>query len=202
MNILSTREQKLLEFLTDNDGWRWWSFRAIWQKLNIHHQTVANNIKHLVNKWYIREAEYDDSYIVLDEPTPGIVEIPVYWSAQCGIYWNAIVSERPVDKIPYSTKALWIANAEWYFFVNAKWTSMQPDVTPWDLLLIKQQSWWNESDKILYIYKWKPVIKYIRYINKVPYLISKNPDFAPVELRADWDDCFVGIVKKIIKNFD
>lgn len=177
------------------------SFREIWLLLWwVHHQTISNNIKQLVNQWYIREDSEEDVYIVLENPITDVVNIPVYWSAQCWNHGTAVVDERPIDYIPYATKALWMTSIKDYFFVQAKWKSMEPFIHSGDLVLIKWWWYWWDGDKVMVIHNWKPKIKKIASINKKEVLISLNKEHEPTEIQAVDKVIIVGQVKKVIKN--
>lgn len=202
MKTLTTLQNEIIKILKKHEWWKYLSFRKLWEMLWwVHHQTITNNIKQLVNRWFLREQE-DWEYIILDNPISDVVRIPVYWSAQCGNQWSEIAEERPVDYISYSTKVLGVSNADDFIFVKAKGNSMEPDIHAWDLLLIRKWKWWfNEWDKLLLIHNGKPKIKQVICSNWKYLLISLNKEHKNVEILQEDDVDIVWIVKKVIKDF-
>jgi len=155
----------------------------------------------LINQGYLREDRNEWKYTVLDNPMTDVFEFPVYWFVQCWNQWSAVVSKRPLDYIPYSTKSLWITDVDDYFFVEADWSSMEPYISHWDLLLIRKWKWWSESDKVMVIHNWRPKLKKVINMKWKWYLISLNRDFEDVEILPEDDVKPIGVVKKVIKDF-
>lgn len=198
---LSKLQRNIIKLLKDNDGWKYLSFREIWNKLKVHHQTISNNIKYLINEGYIREDVNDEKYIILENRMVDVFKFPFYWFVQCWNNGQEIINERPIDYIPYSTKQLGIQNVNDYFFTEAKGDSMEPLIHEWDLLLVRYRTWWrNESDKLLVIHNWKAKIKEVRKKDEKILLVSLNENHANKEILSDDEIQVVGIIKKVIKT--
>lgn len=198
---LSQLQRNIIKLLKENDGWKYLSFREIWNRLKTHHQTISNNIKHLINKWYLREDINDEKYIILENPMVDVFDFPFYWFVQCGNNGQEIINEKPIDHIPYSTKSLGIENVNNYFFTEAKGDSMEPLIHEWDLLLIRSRNWWrSESDKLLVTHNWKAKIKKVIKKEGKNLLLSLNDNHPDKEILYDDEVQIVGIVKKVIKS--
>lgn len=198
---LDDKHRRILWLLKKNNSRKTLSYRKIWDELWFHHQTIINKILQLEEMWYIRKDYVNEKYEILEDPVLDIVNIPVYWTAQC---WNSInynITENPIEYIPYSTKLLWITNINDYFFIRAKWKSMEPEIQQGDILLIKKQQTYNVNDKVLVIHNETVKVKKIITTGWKNYLVSINLNHSNLELVPDENIQIIGIVKKIVKNY-
>lgn len=197
---LDEKHRKILEILKKYDNHTELSYRKIWEESWLHHQTVVNKIMQLEDMWYLRKNYNTNNFEILNNPVINISNIPIFWFALCWNKSELTVSEIPTWQIPCSTKLLWITNSDDYFFIEAKWDSMSPDINSWDYILIKKQSSFNDYSKFLVIHNWVPRIKKILKVWWSNYLLSTNTNHEDIKLISEDDVEIVWIVKKVIKN--
>lgn len=200
---LDSIHEKILAFLKENSGIELTLMQignVVW--LN-HSQKVLNKLEQLEKKWYIRRNLETKTYDVLDEPIRDVEYLLLYWSAQCGHAWSAILEEEPIDKIWLNTTIFWIKTPKDYILVRAEGDSMKPDIDSWDILLVHlQKDYLPGGDKVLVIHKGKPKIKQIGDSGEKKFLVSTNKDYDNLEIlpENDPDIHIVWIVKKVIKD--
>ena len=86
------------------------------------------------------------------------------------------------------------------FFVRAKGNSMEPKIHDGDLVLIRQQDHYDESDYVFVVHNKLPKLKKIIQQDGEFYLESINRFFDKVEISPYDDTQVIGVVKKIIQN--
>lgn len=202
MPKLEKTYQAILDFLKDNQGNEHLSLKMIQDRVGLDHpQKVVHRLQQLEKKWYLRKGG-DGAYKVFDNPVKDTIELPVYGSALCGNKWSAVVEEYASDKITLSSSFLWVSDEEDYFFVKAKGDSMEPQVSDWDLLLIRK---WNggysQWDKLFIIHEGNPKINKVLKSAWKYFLVSMNKDHENMEILSTDSIEVVGVVKKVIKDF-
>lgn len=205
INELDNYQNKLLELIKNNEL-EWLTLDQIKDKIWIPYiQWVVNKLKQLEKKGYIRKNE-DWTYILLEERINDIFNFPLIWFAQCGnISNNDIYDITYYEKIPFSTKLLWlnsIKDLDKYFFIKAKGDSMKPLINDWYFLLVKKEIEYNsENDMLLVIHNDIPKVKKIKKSNKWNFLVSINKDYNDFEILEEDEVIIVWIIKKIISNY-
>lgn len=199
MKVIDYIDKKILSFLSEHEEVELSLTRLqhnIWLD---HPQKVAHRLKQLEKKWYLRK--WDEGYKVFFEPVKDIIELPIYWSAQCWNKWRAILDEYSREKITFSSQFL---NITWdyddYFFVRARWDSMNPSIFNNDLVLVNQQLSRNENDKVLIMHNWLPKIKKLLNFDGNWYLVSLNPDHEKIKVNPNDNSNIIGVVKKVIRD--
>jgi repressor LexA len=202
MSNLEKTYQKILDFLKKNESNEYLSIKLIQDNVGLDHpQKVIHRLQQLEKKGYIRKQD-NWVYQVFENPVKDTIELPVYWSALCGNKGSAVVEEYTAEKIKFSSSFLWVSDEENYFFVRAKWDSMEPQISSWDLLLIRKWSGgFSDWDKLFVIHEWKPKIKKVIKSGLKYFLVSLNKNHEDIEILSTDDIEVIGIVKKVIKDF-
>lgn len=202
MSELEKTYQNILNFLKENEGNENLSIKSIQDKVGLDHpQKVIHRLQQLEKKGYLRR-QNDWTYKVFENPVKDTIELPVYWSALCWNKWSAVIEEYTAEKIKFSSSFLWVSDDENYFFVRAKGDSMEPQISSWDLLLIRKRSWgYSEWDKLFVVHEGKPKIKKVIQSNWKYFLVSLNKNHENLEILSTDDIEVVGVVKKVIKDF-
>lgn len=202
MSNLEKTYQDILDFLKKNEDNESMSIKSIQDKVWLDHpQKVIHRLQQLEKKGYLRK-QSNWTYKVFENPIKDTIELPVYWSALCWNKWSAVVEEYTPEKIKFSSSFLWVSDEENYFFVKAKWDSMEPQIKDGDLLLIRKLDWWyGEWDKLLVVHEGKPKIKKVMKSGWKFFLVSLNKDHEDLEILSSDNIDVIGTVKKVIKDF-
>jgi len=171
----------------------------IWVK---HPQTVLNKLNQLVLKGYFVKDEKGYRLVresITDKYTD-IVQLPIFWFAQCWNQWKAVINEYTQERIPVTMAFVWVSDLENCFFVRAKWNSMEPKIQDWDLVLIHQQDSYDENDFVFVVHNQLPKLKRIKKTEDWIFLESVNRFFDNVEISPFDETKVIWVVKKIIKN--
>jgi SOS-response transcriptional repressor LexA len=203
MSKIDTSYQKLLDYLRDNEEREGITVtemqRSLWFD---HHQKVTHRLKNLEKWWYIRKNLQTWWFKVFDVPVTHTVELPVYGSALCGNKWSAVVQEYPEQTLTFPTSILWwweSGDYSDYFFVKAKWDSMNPYIEDGDLVLIKRYTLWREVDrKVLIVHNEKLKVKIVQRNNNSYFLFSSNAE--KLEILNTDDVSVIWYVAKVIKD--
>ena len=196
-------QRALVAFFKKNTGGEWLTLReiasAIWVK---HPQTILNKLNQLVLKWhFIKNSSW---YKLVRESVQSkfedIIQLPVFGFAQCGHQWKAVIDEYSQEKIPVTLAFIWTSDVQNSFFVRAKWNSMEPKIQDGDLVLIRQQEAYDQSDFVFVVHNELPKLKKIVKQEDNFYLESVNRFFDKVELSKYDDTKIIWVVKKIIKS--
>ncbi len=196
-------QRALIAFFKKNTGGEWLTLRemasAIWVK---HPQTILNKLNQLVLKWYF--IKNSSGYKLIRESVQSkfedIIQIPVFGFAQCGHQWKAVIDEYSQEKIPVTLAFIWTSDVQNSFFVRAKWNSMEPKIQDGDLVLIRQQESYDQSDFVFVVHNELPKLKKIIKQEDNFYLESVNRFFDKVELSKYDNTKIIWVVKKIIKS--
>ena len=86
------------------------------------------------------------------------------------------------------------------FFIRAKGNSMEPKIQDGDLVLIRQQDHYDESDYVFVVHNNLPKLKKIVSQEGHLFLESINRFFDKVEIDPLDETKVIGVVKKIIKS--
>jgi phage repressor protein C with HTH and peptisase S24 domain len=172
---------------------------AIWVN---HPQTVLNKLNQLVlNGYFIKDNTW---YRLLRESIQNkfedIIQIPVFWFAQCGNKGKSVIDEYSQEKIPVTLAFIWTSDVQNCFFVRAKWNSMEPKIQDWDLVLVRQQPNYDPNDFVFIVHNELPKLKKIVKEENNFYLESVNRFFDKVELSKYDETKVIWVVKKIIKS--
>lgn len=167
-----------------------------------HSQTVLNKLNQLVFKWYFVK-EGKKFRLVKEElwKSNDVVQLPIYWFAQCWNKGKRILDEYTQESIPVTWAFLGVRNLDKCFFVRANWDSMEPEISNNDLLLIHQQDTYEEWDKVFVLHNQLPKIKKIVKQDGEYFLKSTNPLFEKVKIDPYDETKIIGVVKKVIKNY-
>jgi SOS-response transcriptional repressor LexA len=200
---LDNVQKELIHFFKKNTTEEWLTLREIAQAIWVKHpQTVLNKLNQLVLKGYF--AKSANWYKLIRESIKNkmddILQLPIYWFAQCWNNWKAIVDEYSQEKIPVTLAMIGTSNADNCFFVRAKWNSMEPKIQDWDLVLIKQQDSYDINDNIFIVHNQLPKLKKIINENWQYKLESLNRFFDKVEIDKYDENKVIWVVKKIIKS--
>ena len=167
-----------------------------------HPQTVLNKLNQLVLKWYFIKDEHGYRLIreSITDSLNDIVQLPIYWFAQCGNKWKKVIDEYTQEKIPVTMAMMGVKDVSKCFFVRAKGNSMEPKIQDGDLILIKQQPTYDVNDYVFVIHNDLPKLKKIVKQEGKLYLESVNRFFDNVEISKYDETKVIGVVKKIIKD--
>jgi SOS-response transcriptional repressor LexA len=202
-NQLDDIQKELIQFFKKNTHQEWITLREIASAIWVSHpQTVLNKLNQLVLRWFfIKDWNW---YRLIKESMENkftdIIQLPIYWFAQCGNQWKAIINEYSQEQIPVTLAFLGTWSVDWCFFVRAKWNSMEPKIQDGDLVLIRQQSSYDANDYVFVIHNQLPKLKKILKKDDKYYLESVNRFFDKVEIDKYDESKIIGVVKKIIKN--
>ncbi len=203
MSKIDTSYQLLLDYLRENEEREGVTVTQIQKSLWFdHHQKVTHRLKNLEKWWYIRKNIQTGSFKVFDVPVTNTVDLPVYWSALCWHKWSAVVQEYPEETMTFPTSIIWWWDS-WdysdYFFVKAKWDSMNPYIEDWDLVLIKKYSLgWELDRKVLVVHNDKLKVKIVQRNNDSYFLFSSNAE--KLEILNTDEVSVIWYVAKVIKD--
>ena len=202
-NDLDNVQKELINFFKKNTAQEGITLREIAQAIGVSHpQTVLNKLNQLVLKWYFVK---DWNWFRLLKETienkfTDILQLPIYWFAQCWNQWKAIINEYSQEQLPVTLAFLGTSNVDNCFFVRAKWNSMEPKIQDGDLVLIRQQSSYEPNDYVFVIHNQLPKLKKILKKDDKIYLESVNRFFDKLEVDKYDEAKIIGVVKKIIKS--
>ena len=160
---LDDLQKRLIAFFKQNKDQEGLTLREIANQVWANHpQTVLNKLNQLVFKGYFVKDNH--GYRLIREEfwsrTDDVVQLPIYGFAQCWNKWKRVIEEYSQETIPVTAAFVWtdLTNA---FFVRAKWNSMEPKIQDGDLVLIRQQQSYDESDYVLVLHNQLPKLKRI-----------------------------------------
>lgn len=163
---------------------------------------MLNKLNQLVLKGYFTKD--DRGYRLIREEISkkfdDIIQLPIYGFAQCGNKGKQIIDEYSQEKIPVTIAFIGTSDVENCFFVRAKGNSMEPKIQDGDLILIRQQNHYEESDFVFVVHNQLPKLKKIVKQDNTLMLESINRFFDKVEISPYDETKVIGVVKKIIKN--
>ena len=199
---LDDLQKRLIAFFKQNTDQEGLTLREIANQVGANHpQTVLNKLNQLVFKWYFVKDSH--GYRLVREEfwskADDVVQLPIYGFAQCWNKWKRVIEEYSQETVPVTAAFVWtdLTNA---FFVRAKWNSMEPKIQDGDLVLIRQQPTYDESDYVLVLHNQLPKLKRIIKQDGKFMLESINRFFDNVEISPYDDTKVIGVVKKIIKT--
>ncbi len=196
-------QKALIAFFKKNVNEEWLTLREIASEIGVNHpQTVLNKLNQLVLKGYFIKNEKGYHLIresVIDKLTD-IIQLTIFWFAQCGHQGKAIINEYSQEMIPVTMAFIGTSDIENCFFVRAKGNSMEPKIQDWDLVLIRQQPHYDASDYVFVVHNKLPKLKKIVEQDGHLYLESINRFFDKVEIDPLDETQVIGVVKKIIKS--
>jgi len=200
---LDTIQKSLIAFFKKNTNQEGITLREIANNIWASHpQTVLNKLNQLVLKWYFTKD--DQGYRLIRESITDhvndIVQLPIYWFAQCGNKGKSVVNEYSQEKIPVTIAMLGVKDVSTCFFVRAKGNSMEPKIQNGDLVLIKQQASYDINDYVFVIHNDLPKLKKIIKKEGKWFLESVNRFFDTMEVDKYDETKVIGVVKKIIKD--
>ena len=202
-NKLDDLQRKLIAFFKQNTNQEGLTLREIANEVwATHPQTVLNKLNQLVLKGYFIKDEH--GYRLIREEVwkinDDIIQLPIYGFAQCGNKGKEIIDEYSQEKIPVTIAFIGTSDIENCFFVRAKGNSMEPKIQDGDLVLIRQQPSYDESDFVFVVHNQLPKLKKIIKQDNKLMLESINRFFDKVEISPYDETKVIGVVKKIIKN--
>ena len=202
-NKLDDLQRRLIAFFKQNTNQEGLTLREIANEVwATHPQTVLNKLNQLVLKGYF--VKDDHWYRLIREEVwkrnDDIIQLPIYGFAQCGNKGKEIIDEYSQEKIPVTIAFIGTSDIENCFFVRAKGNSMEPKIQDGDLVLIRQQPSYDESDFVFVVHNQLPKLKKIIKQDNKLMLESINRFFDKVEISPYDETKVIGVVKKIIKN--
>ena len=202
-NKLDELQKRLITFFKQNLDQEGLTLREIANEVWASHpQTVLNKLNQLVLKGYF--IKDDRWYRLIREEVwkrnDDIIQLPIYGFAQCGNKGKEIIDEYSQEKIPVTIAFIGTSDIENCFFVRAKGNSMEPKIQDGDLVLIRQQPSYDESDFVFVVHNQLPKLKKIIKQDNKLMLESINRFFDKVEISPYDETKVIGVVKKIIKN--
>lgn len=201
--LLDDVQRALIAFFKKNTSEESITLREIASAIWVNHpQTVLNKLNQLVlNGYFIKDNTW---YRLLRESIQNkfedIIQIPVFWFAQCGNKGKSVIDEYSQEKIPVTLAFIWTSDVQNCFFVRAKWNSMEPKIQDWDLVLVRQQPNYDPNDFVFIVHNELPKLKKIVKEENNFYLESVNRFFDKVELSKYDETKVIWVVKKIIKS--
>jgi len=200
---LDELQKRLIAFFKQNLDQEGLTLREIANEVWASHpQTVLNKLNQLVLKGYF--VKDDRWYRLIREEVwkrnDDIIQLPIYGFAQCGNKGKEIIDEYSQEKIPVTIAFIGTSDIENCFFVRAKGNSMEPKIQDGDLVLIRQQPSYDESDFVFVVHNQLPKLKKIIKQDNKLMLESINRFFDKVEISPYDETKVIGVVKKIIKN--
>lgn len=201
-NKLDDLQRRLIAFFKQNTNQEGLTLREIANEVwATHPQTVLNKLNQLVLKGYF--IKDDHGYRLIREEVwkrnDDIIQLPIYGFAQCGNKGKEIIDEYSQEKIPVTIAFIGTSDIENCFFVRAKGNSMEPKIQDGDLVLIRQQPSYDESDFVFVVHNQLPKLKKIIKQDNKLMLESINRFFDKVEISPYDETKVIGVVKKIIK---
>ena len=202
-NKLDELQKRLIAFFKQNLDQEGLTLREIANEVWASHpQAVLNKLNQLVLKGYF--IKDDRWYRLIREEVwkrnDDIIQLPIYGFAQCGNKGKEIIDEYSQEKIPVTIAFIGTSDIENCFFVRAKGNSMEPKIQDGDLVLIRQQPSYDESDFVFVVHNQLPKLKKIIKQDNKLMLESINRFFDKVEISPYDETKVIGVVKKIIKN--
>ena len=203
MTKLDELQKRLIAFFKQNTEQEGLTLREIANEVGASHpQTVLNKLNQLVFKGYFIKDEH--GYRLLREEVwnkfDDIVQLPIYGFAQCGNKGKQIIDEYSQEKMPVTVAFVGTSDLENCFFVRAKGNSMEPKIQDGDLVLIRQQPSYDESDFVFVVHNQLPKLKKIIKQENKFMLESINRFFNKVEISPYDETKVIWVVKKIIKS--
>ena len=195
--------RKLIAFFKGNTNEEGLTLREIANEIWVNHpQTVLNKLNQLVLKWYFVKDGKGFRLIrnKIENKFTDIIQLPIYWFAQCGHHGKAITEEYSQEKIPVTMAFVGTSQLENCFFVRAKWHSMEPKIQDNDLVLIKQQDSYDPNDYVFVVHNDMPKLKKIVKQENRLFLESINRFFTKKEVDKYDETKVIGVVKKVIKE--
>ena len=189
-NKLDELQKRLIAFFKQNLDQEGLTLREIANEVWASHpQTVLNKLNQLVLKGYF--IKDDRWYRLIREEVwkrnDDIIQLPIYGFAQCGNKGKEIIDEYSQEKIPVTIA-----------FIGT--SDMEPKIQDGDLVLIRQQPSYDESDFVFVVHNQLPKLKKIIKQDNKLMLESINRFFDKVEISPYDETKVIGVVKKIIKN--
>ena len=202
-NKLDDLQKRLIAFFKQNTNQEGLTLREIANEVWASHpQTVLNKLNQLVFKGYF--VKDDHGYRLIREEIGNklddIVQLPIYGFAQCGNKGKQIIDEYSQEKMPVTVAFVGTSDLENCFFVRAKGNSMEPKIQDGDLVLIRQQASYDESDFVFVLHNQLPKLKKIIKQENRFMLESINRFFDKVEISPYDETKVIGVVKKVIKS--
>ena len=202
-NKLDDLQRRLIAFFKQNTEQEGLTLREIANQVWASHpQTVLNKLNQLVFRGYF--VKDDRWYRLLREDVENklddIVQLPIYGFAQCGNKGKQIIDEYSQEKMPVTIAFIGTSDIKNCFFVRAKGNSMEPKIQDGDLVLIRQQPSYDESDFVFVLHNQFPKLKKIINQNGHYMLESINRFFDKVEIDPYDETKVIGVVKKVIKS--
>ena len=202
-NKLDDLQRRLIAFFKQNTEQEGLTLREIANQVWASHpQTVLNKLNQLVFRGYF--VKDDRWYRLLREDVENklddIVQLPIYGFAQCGNKGKQIIDEYSQEKMPVTIAFIGTSDIKNCFFVRAKGNSMEPKIQDGDLVLIRQQPSYDESDFVFVLHNQLPKLKKIVNQNGHYMLESINRFFDKVEIDPYDETKVIGVVKKVIKS--
>ena len=202
-NKLDDLQRRLIAFFKQNTEQEGLTLREIANQVWASHpQTVLNKLNQLVFRGYF--VKEDRWYRLLREDVENklddIVQLPIYGFAQCGNKGKQIIDEYSQEKMPVTIAFIGTSDIKNCFFVRAKGNSMEPKIQDGDLVLIRQQPSYDESDFVFVLHNQLPKLKKIINQNGHYMLESINRFFDKVEIDPYDETKVIGVVKKVIKS--
>lgn len=203
MKGLDDVQKALIAFFKKNVNEEGLTLREIASEIWVNHpQTVLNKLNQLVLKWYF--VKDNKGYRLVRESVTDrltdIIQLPIFGFAQCGNQGKAVINEYSQEKIPVTMAFIGTSDITNCFFVRAKGNSMEPKIQNGDLVLIRQQDHYDESDFVFVVHNKLPKLKKIIKKDDHFFLESVNRFFDDVEIDAYDETKVIGVVKKIIKS--
>lgn len=200
---LDDLQRRLIAFFKQNTEQEGLTLREIANQVWASHpQTVLNKLNQLVFRGYF--VKDDRWYRLLREDVENklddIVQLPIYGFAQCGNKGKQIIDEYSQEKMPVTIAFIGTSDIKNCFFVRAKGNSMEPKIQDGDLVLIRQQPSYDESDFVFVLHNQLPKLKKIINQNGHYMLESINRFFDKVEIDPYDETKVIGVVKKVIKS--
>ena len=200
---LDDLQRRLIAFFKQNTEQEGLTLREIANQVWASHpQTVLNKLNQLVFRGYF--VKDDRWYRLLREDVENklddIVQLPIYGFAQCGNKGKQIIEEYSQEKMPVTIAFIGTSDIKNCFFVRAKGNSMEPKIQDGDLVLIRQQPSYDESDFVFVLHNQLPKLKKIINQNGHYMLESINRFFDKVEIDPYDETKVIGVVKKVIKS--
>ena len=200
---LDDLQRRLIAFFKQNTEQEGLTLREIANQVWASHpQTVLNKLNQLVFRGYF--VKDDRWYRLLREDVENklddIVQLPIYGFAQCGNKGKQIIDEYSQEKMPVTIAFIGTSDIKNCFFVRAKGNSMEPKIQDGDLVLIRQQPSYDESDFVFVLHNQLPKLKKIINQNGHYMLEAINRFFDKVEIDPYDETKVIGVVKKVIKS--
>lgn len=202
--FLDEVQRALISFFKKNTDNESMTLREIAAAIGVSHpQTILNKLNQLVLKWYF--IKNDSWYHLIRESIwdkrNDVIQLPIYWFAQCGNQWKRIIEEYSQERIPVTPTMLGIKDPSKCFFVRAKGNSMEPKIQDGDLVLIQQQDNYDINEYVFVIHNNLPKLKKVIKQENKRYLESVNRFFDKMEISKLDETKIVWVIKKVIKDF-